>query len=207
MGTGQEQLEIELISVIKVMMVKHQQVTRLIIFMNVINISPLFKGGKDSLNFMDQVCSWFYYGFKKRYNISYKRISGSSTKMPPGWEEKGEQIVRHVGNLQVPKIENDIWVSDVDYGSFVDTDHVPVYCVMPVNFSWYTKNDGNVYITTGGAEKDRFTVQLSCLKSGRKRIPIIIFKVAPLTDRSRRKSVSVELRDRLPYNIGNHHPP
>ena len=88
------------------MRVKHQQVTRLIILMNVINLEPLLKGGNDSPNFMAQSFSWFYYSFKMSYNISYKQISGASRKNLPGGEEKREQIVRHVGNFQVPKIEN-----------------------------------------------------------------------------------------------------
>ena len=63
---------------------KNQCVTRLIVLRNVIKIAPMFKGDKYSPKFMDQACSWLYYGFKKRYNLSYKQISGASRKLPPG---------------------------------------------------------------------------------------------------------------------------
>ena len=82
-----------------------------------------------------------------------------------------------------------------------------MYCDLPGNYSWGAKNDGNVQVTTGGAEKEIFNVQFSCLKSGRKLIPIIILKCAPLTEISRRNSVAVELMDWFPENSGNNHPP
>ena len=61
--------------------------------------------------------------------------------------------MRRVGNLQVPKIETGVWISSVDDDAFVNTDHVPVHCYLPGNYSRGTKNDGNVQIETGGAEK------------------------------------------------------
>ena len=75
------------------------------------------------------------------------------------------------------------------------------------NYYWGTKNCGNVPIATGGAEKEQFTVQLSCLKSGKKYIPMIIFKGYPLTEWSIRNSIEVEPRYRLLDNSGNYHPP
>ena len=55
--------------------------------------------------------------------------------------------------MQVPKIETGVWISSVDDDAFVNTDHVPVHCYLPGNISRGTKNDGNVQIETGGAEK------------------------------------------------------
>ena len=47
---------------------------------------------------------------------------------------------------------------------------------------------------------------MSCLKSGRKLRPIIIFKGTPAQERSSRRSIAVEIRDRLPDNAGNMYP-
>ena len=58
--------------------------------------------------------------------------------------------MRHVGNLQVPKIENGDWIPAVDYDAFFITDQVPVYRDLQGDYSWGTKNDGNVHIATGG---------------------------------------------------------
>ena len=81
-----------------------------------------------------------------------------------------------------------------------------MYCDLPGNYFWGTKFDGNVQIATGGAEKNRFIFHLSCFNSGKKFIPIIIFKGAPLTEQSRRNSIAVEHREQLPDNSGDQQP-
>ena len=150
--------------------------------------------------------NWFYYGLNKCNHLSYKLISGASRKLPPNWEESSHQIVACVANCQVPSVKDGVLIPDIGDDQLVNTDHVPVYRDLPGNYSWGHINDGNTQITTGGAEKERFTVQLSCLKSGRKLCPIIIFKGAPAHACSSTRSIVVEIRDRLPDNAGNMYP-
>ena len=147
--------------------------------MNVLKIFPKFKGGKHSHNFMSQMNKWVYYGFNKGHNISYKLISDASRKLPPNWEESSQQIFMCVANFQVPEVKDGVIIPAIGYGQLVNTDHVPVYRDLPGNYSWVPINDGNTQISTGGAEKESFTVKLSCLKSARKLRTIIIFKGAP----------------------------
>ena len=59
--------------------------------------------------------------------------------------------MRHVGNLQVPKIENSICITAVDDDTFFNTDQIPVYRDMTGNCYWGTKNDGIVQIAAGSA--------------------------------------------------------
>ena len=62
--------------------------------------------------------------------------------------------MRHVSNLQLPRYENGVWIPAADDDAFLNTDHVPIYCDLIGNYSWFTKNDKNVQIATGGAEND-----------------------------------------------------
>ena len=140
---------------------------------------------------MSQMKNWFYYHFNEWHNLRHKRISGASRNLPPNWDESSQQIVMCVANLQVPAVKDGVLIPDIGDDQLVNTDHVPVYRDLPGNYSWGTINDGNIQIATGGAEKQRFTVQLSCLKSGRKVRPIIIFKVAPAYARSSTISIAV----------------
>ena len=59
---------------------------------------------------------------------------------------------------------------------FCNTDHVPVWYKSVGNYSWGKKVSGRQHIRTGGKEKDRFTVQLSIIKAGRKVTPFLIFR-------------------------------
>ena len=63
--------------------------------------------------------------------------------------------------------------------------------------------------STGGKEKDRFTLQLTCTKDGGKLIPFIIFKGLPPNGRreNRSNTVAYELKHRLPDSAGNTYPP
>ena len=71
-GSKQETMEKEPMPVLIDMKKKNYRITRKIIFMNDLNICPNFKGGKHSYNFMSQMKNWFFYGFNKRHNLSYK---------------------------------------------------------------------------------------------------------------------------------------
>ena len=83
-----------------------------------------------------------------------------------------------MANCQVPAVKDGVLIPVIGDDQIVNTDHVPVYHDLPENYSWGPINDGNTQIETGGTEKERFTVKLLCLKSGRKLRPIIIFKGA-----------------------------
>ena len=85
-GSQQETMENGLMSVLIDMRNKNYRITRTIIFMNVLKICPNFKGGKYSHNLMSQIKNWFYHGFNKQHNLSYKQISGFSRKLRPNWE-------------------------------------------------------------------------------------------------------------------------
>ena len=88
----------------------------------------------------------------------------------------------------------------------VNTHHVPVYRDLPGNYTWGPINYSNTHIATCGAEKERLTVQLACLKSGSNLLPIIIFKGAHAHAHSSTRSIAVEIIDRLPDNSGNMYP-
>jgi len=74
---------------------------------------------------------------------------------------------------------------------------MPVYRDCPGNYSWGKKGSGRRrQVQTGGAEEERFTVQLSCLKDGTKLPIFMIFKGAssmPPSGRPRRNSVLYEI--------------
>ena len=106
----------------------------------------------------------------------------------------------------MPAVKYGLLIPSIGDDQLVNRYHVPVYRDLPGNYSWGPINYGNTQIATGGAEKECFTVQLSCLKSGRKLRPIIIFKGAPAHAFSSTRSIVVEIRDMLPDNAGNMYP-
>ena len=106
----------------------------------------------------------------------------------------------------MPAVKDGVLIPTIGDGQIFNIDHVLVYRDLPENYSWGTISYGNTQIVTGGAEKERFTVQFSCLKSGRKLRPIIIFKGAPVHACSSTRYIAVEIRDRLPDNAGNMYP-
>ena len=124
-------------------------VTRLIILKKVLDLDPLFKCGFGYTVIMPKIINWLYYGLEFSFNLSYKHISGSSQKMPIGWEAKLEQIVTRVASLQVENLmENGVLIPQVDDYHFSNTDHVPVYCDIPGNYSWEENNVGNIQAVT-----------------------------------------------------------
>ena len=111
-----------------------------------------------------------------------------------------------MANCQVPAVKDGVLIPAIGYDQLVNIYHVPVYRDLSGNYSWGPINDGNTQISTGGTDKERFAVQLSCLKSERKIRPIIIFKGALSHARSSTRYIAVEIRDRLPDNAGNMYP-
>ena len=180
----------------------------MIVFKKVLELNSNFKGGIKSEGFMGRMKNWFYYGFTKRHNLSHVRISGASRKLPQGWEAKVQQIITRVARHQVESRSGTTLIPAICDERMVNTDHVPVYRDMPGNYTWGERGSGGRQISTGGAEKERFTVQLSCTKSGKKLKPFIIFKGAslPKEGNPRRGTVAYELRYLLEDNAGNEYP-
>ena len=171
-------MEMELFQYIKDLWNKNKQVTRKITFRKVIEVLPMFKSGIDSSTFLKYATNWFYSGFNPGYNLRYIRIFGASIELPQGWEERVRSIITHVGIRQVPKVVNGITISAIGNYSFASSDHIPVYRNLPGDYSWIESGSGNKQVVTGSEEKERYTVQLTCLKSGINMPPFIIFKGA-----------------------------
>ena len=114
-----------------------------------------------------------------------------------------------MGRRQVPKVVNGTTIPAIGDDSFVNSDHIPFYHDLPGNYSWIDSGAGDKQVVTGDAEKERYTVQLTCLKSGRKLPPFIIFKGAspPPNNNTIINTVAYELKHRLADNVGNHYPP
>ena len=108
--------------------------------------------------------------------MSWCRISGASRKLPPDWQEKVNSIVRRVAKAQTDtKNDDGALVPAVPDDRFCNTDHIPMYKEDVGKYSWSEKNSGGRQIRTGGAEKERFTVQPTITKSGKKLKLFIIF--------------------------------
>lgn len=216
LGKQQQKLEDDLYSFIEDLWRDKKKVSRIIIFRKVIELDKLFKGGTNDPTFFKQMKVWFYNGFCRRKNLSYTRIAGASRKLPSDWKEKQQRIIRSVAKSQTPRKEGHTVIPAVTDSRMANTDHVPMYRDMVGAYSWTKKGAGGRgkrslrgQIGTGGGEKDRFTVQLTCLKDGGKVKPFIIFKAAPANGvrEFKTNTVAYELKNRLPDNAGNTYPP
>ena len=99
-------------------------------------------------------------------------------------------------------------VSDANMGN---SDHLPVWVEGFGNHTWGDKSgEKRRSARTGGKEKERFTVQLTCYKNGDKGRPFIIFKAARAPkgkEYGNKKSVTYEIAKNLPDKWGNDYPP
>ena len=139
-------------------------------FQRALKYYPEFCGGKFS-----SLKDWFYGDFKKRYDLSRRVVSSTGQKLPLYWEEKVRSIVARVAHSQMPCQKGDgsflPRVSDARMGN---TDQVPVYVEDHSNHQWDFKSHcGRRMISTSGKDKNRFNVQLTCFKDGRKVIPSV----------------------------------
>ena len=108
------------------------------------------------------------------------------------------------------KNNDGILVPAVPDDRLCNTDHIPMYKEDVGKYSWSEKNSGGSQIRTGGAEKERFTVQPTITKSGKKLKLFIIFKGAPPpVDGSapRHGTVAEELYLQKADKHGNAYPP
>ena len=205
--TTQKDMEDEIVEYIRDLRKNCKRVTTWIIWRKAMKIKPDFCDyGKNK----EKLKSWFYYGFKKRKNLSWTRISGASRKLPNGQEKKAAQIIERVARVQSEQHQENIIIPRVKDDNMCNTNHVPVYINMSVEYSWGERNTGGRQVATGGKEKSRITVQLSICKSGRKLRPTIIYKGAippPEGERLKKKSIAYELFHRNPDKAGNLYPP
>ena len=149
---------------------KKKVLTRVIIFRLALRIFPMLCGGKKNPMLFRALKSWFYGGFKKRCKLSKRTISSSGQKCPKDWKEKKACINRRVAKAQMPSQRPDgSFHSGVTDDNMANTDQVPVYVEDHSNGQWGRReNHERRTVGTAGKEKDRFTAQLACFKSGRK---------------------------------------
>jgi len=128
---------------------------------------------------------WFYYGFKRRYYLSNRKLSSVGQKLPLRWKIDLENLQKRLAYLQVPHYESHTFtdgdfmqefVPGIEDGDVWNFDHVPIWRECVGNYSWGPKDSDRRNARTGGKEKDRNTVVLGMSKTGKKLIPFIIFK-------------------------------
>ena len=138
-------------------------------------------GGKGSAGHLVRLRKWFYFGFKRCYNLFNRKLFGVGQKLPINWEKHLEYLQKRVayeqvlhmidmgdGEMeQVPVIDDKYWYN---------FDYVPVWYEPVGNHSWGPKDSSLINVKTEGKEKDCFTVVLIISKSGENLIPFIIFK-------------------------------
>ena len=215
-GKRQNELEEDIMTHIADLWDKKKRVSRLLVFRCVRNKYPWFKGGPAEKNYFKDVKTWFCNGFVKRRKLSYTRIAGASRKLPSDWKEKVQNIIERVArSQQCKRVGNNAVPPTLDH-YFVNTDHIPFYRDMVGMYSWTKQGAGGKnkrefrgQVGTGGGDKDRFTVQLSVTKSGKKLKPYLIFKGAAFNGAReyRRNTVAYELLNRLDDKYGNSYPP
>ena len=147
--------------------------TRGIIFRRALLLLPNMCGGKHSKKCFRRMKKWFYMGFNKRCKLSKRRISSTGQKLPKDWETKVLSIIRRVTKSQTPQQRGDgSWRGGVPDAMMGNTDQVPVYMEDHSKCTWGRRDSQERRtVSTAGKEKDRFTVQLTVFKDGRKVSP------------------------------------
>lgn len=178
-----------------------KRVTRTMIFRKALEINPELYGGVQSEGFLGRMKNWFYYSFVKKFNLSCRKIASVGQKLPENWEEKMVDFRRRLTRRQDPQTRADgsTRVVGVQDAYYINTDQVPVWIESVGNYSWGKKDSGRRTVKTGGKEKDRFTVQLSIGKDGKKLIPFVIWKATPVPSGKKcgnRASVTYEIKNR-----------
>ena len=143
-----QQIETEIYRYVKELWKEKKKVSRLIILRKVLEINPLFKGGRaNNPKWFKCIKNWFYHGFCRRYNLSYTRVAGVSRKLPPNWKELHGSIVTWVAKSQTPRKEGHLVIHHVPDEQMGNTDHIPMYRDMAGSYSWTKKGVG------GGSKK------------------------------------------------------
>jgi Tc5 transposase DNA-binding domain len=97
--------------------------------------------------------SWIN-SFMNRFNLSLRRRTKISQKLPEDTEQKLEEFRRFVIRLRVK--------FNFDLNSIFNMDETPVWFDMAGNMTVNNKGDKTVHIRTTGNDKNHFTVVLTC---------------------------------------------
>ena len=82
-----------------------QRVTCTMIFRNVLDIDPKFKGSVKADGYFDKLKKWFYYGSNVRHNLSVSTNSSVRQKLPLNWEQKLLDLHGKVCAIQKPELQ------------------------------------------------------------------------------------------------------
>jgi hypothetical protein len=81
-------------------------VTRLLVIQEALRQNPNFLGAQSDPNFMQRASRW-YYRFKKRRRLVWRRVSSSGQKLPADWQQ---MLERNIQRFQTHIAEHDIQV-------------------------------------------------------------------------------------------------
>jgi len=104
--------------------------------------------------------------FMKRFDLSLRRRTKISQKLPEDTEEKLEEFRRFVIRLRTQY--------NFDLNSIFNMDETPVWFDMAGNMTINNKGDKTVHIRTTGNDKNHFTVVLTC-SAGKKFFYFLFF--------------------------------
>jgi len=86
-------------------------VSRVVVFRLVLDIDPMFKvsvgpGGKGTSGHWYRLQIWFYFGFKRRYSLSNRKLASVGQKLPLIWEEHLQRLQERITRQQFPHAIN-----------------------------------------------------------------------------------------------------
>src|SRR5215213_924719 len=93
----------------------------------------------------------------KRYNLSLRRKTKISQKLPEDTKEKLDEFRHFIIRLRTQY--------NFDLNSIFNMNETPVWFDMAVNMTINNKGDKTVHVCTTGNDKNRFTVVLTCSAS------------------------------------------
>ena len=108
------------------------------------------------------------YGFMRRKELSIRRRTHISQKLPEDYEDKLVQFQRFIIKQRQ--------TYDFELSQIGNADQTPLTFDLPSASTVALKGSKTVTINTTGNEKNRFTVMLACTADGGKLPPFIIFK-------------------------------
>ena len=139
-----------------------------VIFWVVLGIDPSFKviggvGGKGSIEHLQRLKQWFYFGLKRLRYLSNHKLSSVGQKLPLRWELDIKNLQKIIAACQFPhrktiidKDEDEVaeLVPGVDEADTYNFDHVTVWRISVGNYSWGPKDSDCRNAKTGKKEKD-----------------------------------------------------
>ena len=143
----------------------------------------MFKGGWKAGDCFKHMKTWFYNGFSQRKSLSYTKIASASRKLPSNWKILHEKIIKSIETTQMTRREELLVIPGIIDDKFINADNVPMYWDIAwaylrakTSIGGGLKRNNRRQVAIGSGDKDRFTIQLSITKSGKKLKLLIIFK-------------------------------